>query len=202
MAGKSGLRVPKFYPMAKLIDQPMKRVQGEFEGGPKGVTVHYSASRNVQSTIDSLDAQNLGYHLIIDREGKITQTASMGHRVNHAGKAAWNGYSPNRSHIAVCMISYGYLEPGFKAWSGQVLPEDETAYRQGYYWDKCTEAQENTLWDLLRWFLAHGIDPANICGHDECCIPKGRKVDPGGCLSQTMGEIRAVLQSGPTLPAA
>jgi N-acetyl-anhydromuramyl-L-alanine amidase AmpD len=135
-----------------------------------------------------MDAKKIGYHFIIDRDGSLHQTASLSHSVNHAGKAMWNGQSPNRTHLAIAFISWGFLTDESKAWNGTQVAGVK---RRGKLWDPASEAQENRLNKLLGELIRfYGISPLNICGHDECAIPQGRKADPGGSLLKTMGDIR------------
>lgn len=163
---------------------------GKFSDLPIGVTIHYTADDSLERSISALRMAGLGYHIIIDRDGSTYQCAPFTDRVYHAGKALWHGYKPNSSHIAISLISWGKLSHG-KSWRGDVVPEAEIAERWGGQWHEATPVQGQVLMNLLRWLVEAGIDPRHICGHDECALPPGRKVDPGGVLSKTMAEIRA-----------
>lgn len=192
------------YPgIAKLIN-PLVMRSGDMV--PLGVTVHYLADVNIERAIKSLTSEKLGYHFIIDRNGSVLQTCYLSHSVNHAGKADWRGHSPNRHHVAVALSSWGLASrkgETFTAWNGAELPAAEIARRPSntsnalYHWHAATQAQEASLIKLLRWLVKNGIDPKNVCGHDECCIPVGRKSDPGGVLSMTMGELRDIISQKP-----
>lgn len=161
---------------------------------PTGVTVHYTADPNFDRVKAHMLSENVGYHFIIDREGKIHQTASLGRCVNHAGKALWNGQSPNRTHLAVAFLSWGLLNSDSKAWNGTSVVG--AVKRDGHLWDPATRAQEVSLLDLLHWAMSEfGILASNLCGHDECALPKGRKTDPGGSLSKPMSHIRRELST-------
>lgn len=163
---------------------------------PEGVTVHYTADRDPMRTIKSLQQAALAYHYLIDNFGTIFHLVDVHERVNHAGKALWNGRSPNRTHIAVALLSWGRLtkqdDGTIRTWNNIRIPESGTAFRLNAYWDKASEIQELALLALLRKLCyEEGIDATDICGHDECAIPSGRKTDPGGVLSRTMAEIRS-----------
>ena len=165
---------------------------------PQGVTVHYTADRDLDRTITALAARGLGYHLVIDRDGAAHQVVPFNGSVWHAGKAVWGSVSPNRGHVSVALLSWGELEelaPGaYQTWNGKVIPTADVAVRRGAPWDAATAAQEAALVRFLTWAVkAGGLDPASICGHDECAIPHGRKVDPGGTLPWTMEELRALV---------
>lgn len=187
-----------YFPSADRSFDGVIRPTSKFQNSsPFGVTVHYTASRNISSTIKELASKNLGYHLIIDRNGAIYQCAELIYQLNHAGRALWNGKSPNREHLAVALVSWGWvkrLAPGaFVSWSGRTIATEECAHRQGQWWDAATPEQELALLKFLRWAILQGVGVSEICGHDECVLPKGRKVDPGGVLSLSMSEIRGLL---------
>lgn len=158
---------------------------------PQGVTIHYTGDRNLNRVVKSLQASGLGYHFIIERDGRIFQLCPLSGAVFHAGRAQWNGLSPNRAHLGISVMSWGDLEKtskGFESWNGSEI--SEAKYRDGEWWDSATSAQENSVRVLVEWLLAEGIDPKNICSHSEACKPKGRKIDIGGVLSFPASEFR------------
>lgn len=190
---------PKLYENVRKILRLNEAAAGAIDG-PKGVTVHYTASGNVDQTVSYLISQNLGYHILIDKDGKTTQMVDFQSRCNHAGKADWNGNSPNRSHIAVALISWGELEASsdlstFRAWTGHIVPAEDVVVTNGKFWDAATKDQISALMIFLHWCVQFGIHPDQICGHEECAIPLGRKADPGGVLDP-MAAIRSRLKLG------
>lgn len=160
---------------------------------PTGITVHYTADGDIERVKREMSQAHVGYHFVIDRDGSLHQTANLAKAVNHAGKAMWQGQSPNRTHLAVAFVSWGLLHEGGIAWNGtRVIGVN----RRGHLWDPATAKQEKVLINLLRELCRDfQILPLNICGHDECALPAGRKVDPGGSLSKTMAEIRKELST-------
>ena len=175
-------------------------VAGNFSGlkEPHGITIHYSADRNIDRVIKALSNKGLGYHFLIGNDGKIFQLTKLTNRVWHAGKAKWQGLSPNYEHIAISIISWGALSWDRLTWTGKQIEKKRTAIRPAINdvsvpWDIATLKQEKSLMKLLDWFVLKGIDPESICGHDECCIPWGRKIDPGGVLSEPVYRIRRLL---------
>jgi len=194
------MMIPDVYPYANKIVSPLYMSKGKFV--PRGIVVHYLADRNVGRAIDNLKTQGLGYHLIIDRDGTIHQTTYLSHAVSHAGEASWNKISPNRHFLAVAISSWGVLTPKdgkLVAWNGSQVGSHEAQKRTGnlskteYWWDIATRGQERELMKFLKWCCERGIEPKNICGHDECALPTGRKPDPGGVLSMSMSDIRKEL---------
>ncbi len=168
-----------------------------FSKGPMGVTIHYTAGRNLRSSIEALKAAGNAYHVVIDRDGGVFQLVGFDEGVWHAGRALWQGLSPNRTHLSVALMSWGKLskikEGAYLSWIGKAVPSSEVVERRGGCWDAATQPQEEALMGFLTWCVYHGIDPKHICGHDECAIPAGRKCDPGGILSVATPLIREAL---------
>jgi N-acetyl-anhydromuramyl-L-alanine amidase AmpD len=193
------VKFPDVYPWVYKLVSPTALGVGPMQ--PLGICVHYLADRDVDRSILGLKEAGLGYHLIIDRSGRIYQTCYFNLRVNHAGVAEWNGLSPNRNFIAIALASWGYLETGNKAWNGAIIDVKETALRPSNIsqklmrWDAATEVQETALINCIGWLMSKGISVKNICGHDESAKPVGRKQDPGGVLSRTMVEMRPLLEA-------
>lgn len=200
---------PKLYPHVHGVLSPGDIQQKPYAAGrPEGVTVHYTADRNFQRTYRELVTQGLGYHFVIDRDGKVYQLAYLDRTTNHAGKAMWEGKSPNRTHLSIALISWGMLDRDgehWVSWTGEKIPEHSIAARPSnidgrtYAWDKATDEQEETLITVLKWIVLNGIDPKNVCDHSECAIPAGRKYDVGGVISIQMHDLRNKLSSVLTL---
>lgn len=192
--------LPTICPLVSSIYHPTNLARDPLVAA--GVTVHHAAHRSLKVVQEEGIKSKIGYHLIIDREGKIHQTTYLDRTVWHAGKALWNGRSPNREHVAVCLLSWGRLKPleeGFVSWAGAEVPRVEARRRPGRdgkfdWWDACTQPQEAALIKTLSWLIAAGgIAPSDVAGHDEAALPLGRKDDPGGSLSWGMNELRQIL---------
>lgn len=161
---------------------------------PRGVTVHYSADGSSERLRREMFATKIGYHFLIEKKGRIIQTSSLDKTVHHAGKAMWRDLSPNRHHIAIAFICWGKLNDKGHTWTGLQIHNPVT--RAKGMWEPATSEQEASLVRLLKFLcLSYKISPEDICGHDECAIPHGRKADPGGSLSMTMSELRAQLDT-------
>ena len=195
---------PEFYEHTTDIINPSSNLKGNFTT-IKGITVHYTADTKQQRVIDVLEKKGLKYHFLINHRGEVVQIAPLTHYVFHAGKSEWNGATPNQHHIAIALLSWGFVTKDnfdrFTSWSGEPVDQHRVKMRtgnvpktSGMYWDAATPSQESALVDLCIWCCQHGILPENICGHDECCIPPGRKLDPGGVLSIPMTKFRALIQ--------
>lgn len=161
---------------------------------PKGITVHYTANGSYESLKAEMASIKIGYHFVICKDGTIIQTASLDRTVNHAGKASWHTYSPNRTHVAVAFICWGLLSNEHKTYTK--LKINNAVFRRGHFWEPATDEQEASLRVLCKKLIDHyKIDPMHICGHHECALPAGRKVDPSGSLLKTMSEFRDELSN-------
>jgi N-acetyl-anhydromuramyl-L-alanine amidase AmpD len=183
------MMMPAKYPHAHTLYTPDKPGVGPMGAHARGVTVHYTASGSLISALRE-EVHGLGYHILIDRDGSTVQTCYLTLRVNHAGKANWNGDSPNKSHLAVAFVSWGLLDGAGYSYAGVQVPKEEIRTDEKGKWHAATPQQEDSLLRFLGWAVSQGINRNNICGHDECALPKGRKVDPGGCLSFRLADFR------------
>lgn len=194
---------PIICPFANKINLLNCEKKDWVSGKPLGITVHDSADRDPNRVISWLNHENLGYHIIVDRDGTIIQTGELNKSLYHAGNSLWNELSPNRYHIAVCILSWGKLESSddkFYSWNKQEIPFDEVEIRADFLgntapYDKATKKQEDSFLTVMKYLVSCGIDPLNVCGHDEACIPRGRKSDPGGVLSFSMEGLRTKLHN-------
>ena len=96
-------------------------------------------------------------HVLIDRQGAVTQFVPFGRRAWHAGASAWRGRGRcNDFSIGIEL--------------------------EGTDDDPFTEAQYRTLADLIAWLRAAfpGVAADALAGHSD--IAPGRKTDPGPCF--------------------
>ncbi|MBE9004870.1 N-acetylmuramoyl-L-alanine amidase [Fortiea sp. LEGE XX443] len=181
------------------------------QGYPRGAVVHFTAGRdNPIGTLKYLG--EVGFPcLVMGRDGVIYQ----GFPLNRGG--SHSGTDHHRYSVGIEIVAAGRCEPvtvnglrKFKAWfhklPSEYFNESEMRYvehngsrREGWY-HKYTPAQEESLIKLLLWLKSQAPDVFSfddVKGHDECCDEGGRpgaKNDPGGALSMTMPEFRALLK--------
>lgn len=196
-------KVIRSYPLARKVDEPMSPSLI-----PKGITLHYTAGASAESSIRHL--QNLrsgfGYHFVIDRDGTVFQMTSLAAKAMHAGPADWKGLSPNSHHIAIALANFGELKPANR--SGEIIYENayggkvnKVVEAFGRFWEPATGEQEQTTFDLCLWLCQKfSLKGEDICGHDECCDPPGRKIDPGGIFGFSMHSFRMMMDRLMVLP--
>lgn len=184
-------------------------------GQPKGVVIHYTAGRSFNGRADAVNSmqfmasQGLG-SMVMDKDGIIYQARNQGFDdvAFHAGKSEWRG---KKGLSYYCMgleiCSAGLLDTDLKTWYGEQMPASITRTVEAHHniqkgvYHRFTVEQEEALFNFLMWQIDVNkeFDIGWIVGHDEVCVPHGRKADPGGSLSMSMPELRAVLQ-GSRLP--
>jgi N-acetyl-anhydromuramyl-L-alanine amidase AmpD len=69
------------------------------------VVLHWASSPILSEAIDKVRAINLGYHFIIDRDGKIYQGSPLNKFVGHAG----NSYGPRGTEVNIHSIGIAFI---------------------------------------------------------------------------------------------
>lgn len=203
------LKIPAIYPDAIQHDPDL--TPGDFFAGggqPQGIVIHYTADRDLDRVMRTLREKKEAYHLIVDRDGGVHQMAYLTTRVDHAGKSKWREHRPNQTFLGIAAVSWGKLDFDAKtdrlfSWAktevsmAEAIPAPyfDRDPDQKEFWDSVTGEQMNALADVLIWFAERGILLENICGHDECALPPGRKIDPGGIFQFSMHDLREALSS-------
>lgn len=163
---------------------------------PKFIVVHYTGGGRLNSSIKYLRKKGFGYHVLIDRDGSVTQAVPLNKRASHAGYSNWKGYDFLNDHsIGISLANLGYLDqhgskyyranshgdpttPVFDAsevktarhWNGHTGSK-----RKG--WELYTESQYSAL-NAVCAALSSGFSSINeIVSHEAIAV--GRKPDPG-----------------------
>jgi len=207
-----------WYPLAKVYPQKMK-TRGKYPNGyPEGAVVHFTAGVDGTGALEQGIVNGFSYFLIT-RDGTVWQAAPLDEWGFHAGPSTYpglgNGISPKLVGIEMCTA--GIVDPQpvvagqapmFKQWyerdPRKYLSAAEVRYsvkkdniHSGYY-HIYTPAQEHSLVGLLLWLKSNNpgvFSFDHVLGHDEICVPPGRKVDPGAALTMSMPEFRAFLKT-------
>ncbi len=152
------------------------------------VIIHYTAGNSVDEAVDILCDQErkVSAHLVVARDGGLTQLLPFDVIGWHAGQSRWGDREGfNRYSIGIEIVNAGRLErqgERFASWKGDEYgPEEvvEAVHRhqtQPSFWHKFTTAQVETVEALCR-LLADEYGVVHILGHDE--VAPGRKIDPG-----------------------
>jgi N-acetylmuramoyl-L-alanine amidase len=157
---------------------------------PRYLVLHYTAGSSAASSIRSLCTRkpqgNASAHLVLARDGTITQLAPFDTVTWHAGVSQWNGIvGLNSASIGVEIDNAGPMNivgDKFVAWFGRAYPASEVlmaAHKHGgpvRPWHAYTQAQIERCLELAELLVArYGL--IDIVGHED--IARGRKQDPG-----------------------
>ena len=167
---------------------------------PKYLVIHYTAGPSAVRAVKTLTnpKRKASAHLVIGREGEITQLVDFNRCAWHAGKSKWKGLSGlNKHSIGIELSNPGKLKKspsGWKTWyDAKVEPElvVEAAHRNGgpvCGWHSYTAQQIEAVEDVAAaLFDTYGLE--DVIGHED--IAAGRKSDPGPAFP--MAELRAGL---------
>ena len=162
---------------------------GPFGAGlPDSIIIHYTAGSSAESSVKTLcdKSSKASAHLVIGRDGSITQLLPFTRIAWHAGKSAYGGrIGFNKYTIGIEIDNAGRLTKSgseYIAWFGRAYPENEVieaVHRnesEPSYWHRYTEGQISIVHDICGDLVeAYGI--SSILGHEE--ISPQRKTDPG-----------------------
>lgn len=156
-------------------------------GFPDTIILHYTATKDMKRAICMLcdPEREVSAHLVVDRDGGLSQLVPFNTIAWHAGKSSWNGReSLNRYSIGIEIVNAGKLvrkENGIYTWDDILVPNCEIEARISEqcileYWHKYTFEQINAVKELCG-VLKDKYVISNILAHSE--ISPGRKIDPG-----------------------
>ncbi len=155
---------------------------------PKYLVFHYTAGRSAQSSVGWLTNPDAyaSAHLVVGRDGKVTQLAPFTIKTWHAGRSHWDGFvGLNQHSIGIEMDNAGPLKlvgTRLQAWFGKPYPKSQAFYgkhkleNEFRWWHAYTEIQITTAVELAK-LLVKSYQLKEIIGHDD--IAPDRKRDPG-----------------------
>lgn len=176
---------------------------------PDTIVLHYTDGRSRQTAVDTLTdpARRVSSHLVVGRDGGISQLLSFDVIGWHAGESAWEGRTAlNNCSIGIEIDNAGQLEERdgrWFSWFDQEYPEQEMVrgvhrnQTEATCWHRYTEVQLRVVDELCGLLVAaYGI--TQILGHEE--IAPGRKIDPGPAFP--LDEMRRRLLPSPVAASA
>jgi N-acetylmuramoyl-L-alanine amidase len=174
---------------------------------PRWLVMHYTASANASGAINWFaDPQSkVSAHIVIAKDGTITQCVPFNRRANHAGKSTWKNVVGLNSHsIGIELDGYGFLGeigPGKWKFGSKSIPDSDVVVATHKFgspkggWPKYPQAQMDAAQELAK-LLVKEYALEDVIGHDD--ISPGRKQDPGP--SFPMDSFRAAAKSGTQAP--
>lgn len=155
---------------------------------PRWLVMHYTAdggSSALNWFASSSNTDKVAAHIVIARDGGITQCVPFNRKANHAGPSEWKGVKGVNSHsIGIEMVGYGIVSGGpgnYKA-GGKTLPDSEVLSATHKFgkptcgWTRYPQAQLDAALELAKLLVReYGLE--DVVGHDD--VSPGRKQDPG-----------------------
>lgn len=164
-------------------------VSGQFAAGmPDTIIIHYTAGSSAESSVRTLmdPSAKASAHLVIGRDGSITQLAPFNVITWHAGESSYGGRTGfNKYSIGIEIDNAGILTQrtdGYYSWFGRKYDEKDVVKAihrnesSPSYWHAYTEQQILLVYDICE-LLKKNYNIKLILGHEE--ISPKRKVDPG-----------------------
>lgn len=171
---------------------------------PRWLVMHYTAGRSAKESIDWLrnPQAKASAHLVIARDGSITQLVPFNVAAWHAGKSAWKGVPGLNQHsIGIELDNMGKLTrkgASWVSWQGVRVPDpDVYVDRAGVGWHSYPAAQLAAA-RLAASAIVASYRLWDIIGHSD--ISPGRKDDPGPAFP--MAEFRREVMEPPARPLA
>lgn len=155
---------------------------------PQYLVLHYTAGMTGAGAVAWLaqPASQASAHLVIDRNGNVTQMVRFNRIAWHAGRSEWAGLEGmNRHSIGIELVNAGRLikvGDTWQNWAGNVIPADqvvEAPHKHGNVvagWHAYPAAQIKVALEVaLALHSAYGF--YDVVGHED--VSRGRRVDPG-----------------------
>ncbi|MBW3570789.1 MAG: N-acetylmuramoyl-L-alanine amidase [Gemmatimonadetes bacterium] len=155
---------------------------------PRWLVMHYTASANAAGAINWFadPLSKVSAHVVIAKDGTITQCVPFNRKANHAGESAWKGVQWLNGHsIGIELDGYGYLGtagPGKWKFGNKSIPDSDVVVATHKFgkpsggWPKYPQAQLDAALELAK-LLVREYRLEDVVGHDD--IAPGRKQDPG-----------------------
>jgi N-acetylmuramoyl-L-alanine amidase len=173
-------------PGAAFDFQASPNVGDRFE--PRYLVMHYTAGRSTAESVRWLCARAAGAsaHLVIGRDGSVTQLVPFDRVAWHAGPSRWQGLTGLNQHaIGIELDNAGRLTRqggAWRAWFGATYTDDEVMEATHKHetvssgWHVYTPEQIDRSLEVAA-ALIRAYDLEDVLGHED--ISPGRKSDPG-----------------------
>jgi N-acetylmuramoyl-L-alanine amidase len=171
---------------------PSPNIGEKFGSGlPDTIILHYTATMDAARAIYMLSdpAREVSAHLVVDRDGRITQLVPFNTIAWHAGKSKWGEReSLNKFSIGIEIVNAGPLNlenKTFLTWDQLPIPNNEVYPRLNNnseieYWHIYPKKQIQAL-EFICKNLISAYNIKEILAHSE--IAPDRKIDPGPALN-------------------
>lgn len=157
---------------------------------PEIVVVHYTASASAASAVAWLSHADKTYvsaHVVIDKDGTLTQLVPFTRVAWHAGESTWEGRPYcNRYAVGIELVNRGPVLPTFAGPAIRAAHKNDPT-KTVRLWEAYPDAQIEALVDLCRT-LRYTYGVREIVGHDD--VAPRRKQDPGPAFPMELVQRR------------
>jgi N-acetylmuramoyl-L-alanine amidase len=172
---------------------------------PEFLVMHYTAGSSAESSIDWLTnpAARASAHVVVGRDGSVTQLVPFNRRAWHAGLSQWeNRTGLNRWSLGIELDNMGALERHvdgwYSAWGSPVDDSEvmEATHRNGGLlrgWHTFSPEQLHAAAEVAN-LLVRQYGLRDVVGHDE--IAPARKTDPGPAFPMESFRARVIGRGG------
>jgi N-acetylmuramoyl-L-alanine amidase len=166
--------------------------------------IHYTAGRSAASSVQWLSnpAARASAHVVVGRDGGITQLVPFDRIAWHAGRSSWKGdMGLNQLSLGIELDNPGRLERvggRWRAWFQEEFDESEVIEAVHKHetrlsgWHSFTPEQIEAAVELSN-LLVNKYDLRDVVGHDD--ISPGRKSDPGPAFPMSSFRARVLGRS-------
>ena len=182
---------------------------------PRWLVMHYTAGGSAQESISWLANKDAkaSAHVVIAKDGSITQMVDFNRRAWHAGESTWKGVDGLNGHsIGIELDGFGFLGstgPGRWKFRSTSIPDSEVVVARHKFgspnggWPRYPQKQLDVALELAK-LLVRTYRLEDVIGHDD--ISPGRKQDPGPAFDMTGFRAAAMgtgasPQPGPDTPS-
>lgn len=184
---------PQRHLLLRADGHPVRLVAAGSVGTPlqsrRLIVAHHTAApaRGVESYLENPD-RSVSAHLLIHRDGSVTQLVPFDIRAFHAGRSRWKDLENLNSHsIGIEMENLGLLAQRDGAWyfGGTLrVPADSVERLAGSTggvggWHGYTDAQLRAFFHVSCALRRAYPTLEDVVGHADIAQPRGAKTDPG-----------------------
>jgi N-acetyl-anhydromuramyl-L-alanine amidase AmpD len=161
---------------------------------PKLLVIHYSVTDTVNQAVAALDAAKLGYHILIEKDGRAFQTRPFTQSAAHPGLSNWKAQdgitldsSVSRGSVGICLMNKGFAHGSSPHKAGKLIynPDDGSMQQWETYPQAQIDACRAIAGDILQAYPV-----TDVVGHHDIAIMG--KFDPGPLFD--LEELKAMVK--------
>jgi N-acetylmuramoyl-L-alanine amidase len=153
----------------------------------RALVIHFTGGATGASSIESMRDNRLSAHVVVERDGTVTQCVPFNRVASHAGVSRWRDPNTNVLYQGLNSCSIGIEianagnDPAALSWARRQpgFASITARHRKGgavQEWESYPEAQLAAVFEIAKALVeTYRLD--DITGHD--CIAPERKDDPG-----------------------